>query len=168
MGDTPIIVFGHSYVKRLKYYVKDNNLGLFKEVGNVKFWGFSGAHVPRLIEKADQFEHVLKDSHVILQIGGNDLNSDRVNPETLAEEILNLARRLINQKGVHSVCIGQLLYRSQSRGSRFILRRRYNIMVDILNKKLQFYVNFSQELHSGHIEECYKTGKAIWTKTGPI
>ena len=65
MGDTPIIVFGHSYVKRLKYYVKDNNLGLFKEVGNVKFWGFSGAHVPTLIEKADQFEHVLKDSPVM-------------------------------------------------------------------------------------------------------
>ena len=158
MGDTPIIVFGHSYVKRLKYYVKDNNLGLFKEVGNVKFWGFSGAHVPRLIEKADQFEHVLKDCHVILQIGGNDLNSDRVNPETLAEEILNLARRLINQKGVHSVCIGQLLYRSQSRGSRFILRRRYNIMVDILNKKLQFLCEFFPRItfwsHRRMLQNC--------------
>ena len=113
MEDKQIIVFGHSHVKRLKYYVKDNKLDLFKKVGNVIFREFSGTHEPRLIENADQVEHVLKDNHVILQIGENDLNSDGVNQETIAKEILNLAQRLNTQKGVHSVCIGQPLYRSQ-------------------------------------------------------
>ena len=48
---------------------------------------------------------------MILQIGGNDLNSPHLQPVPLAREIVNFARELVNEGGVISVTVCQLLYR---------------------------------------------------------
>lgn len=140
-----LFVFGHSFVRRLDKYVRNRIPGGFSDLGEVSLRGFSGANVHRIMAETvddNSLYLTLRDSHVLLQIGGNDLNSDGVSPVQLAREILNVARRLINEKRVRSVCICQLLYRRQSSASRFVLRRDYNRLVDEVNRELKFLCSF--------------------------
>ena len=56
----------------------------------------------------------LRGSSVIIQIRGNHLNTETVQPVQLACQIINLGRALVNEQGVHSVTICKLLYWTQS------------------------------------------------------
>ena len=65
-----------------------------------------------------------------------------MHPVELANEILNLAHRLMSEKGVKTVHVFQLLYRRRAVSSRFILRAGYNSLVDRVNRELEFLCQF--------------------------
>ena len=85
-------------------------------------------------------------SSVILQIGGNDLNSPHVQSVALAMEIITFARELVNERSVASITICQLLHIRQSLSSRHILRLSYNLLVDEVNRELSFLCTFFPKL----------------------
>ena len=60
----------------------------------------------------------------------------------MARDIVKFARKLISQNGAMAVTIGQLMYKSQSKSSRFILREGYNSIVNEVNKELTFLCSF--------------------------
>ena len=70
--------------------------GGLRDLGEVHLVGIPGANVPRIWDnvRLNPILTNLQNSFVILQIGGNDLDAINVHPVELANEILNLARRL--------------------------------------------------------------------------
>ena len=123
-----VFVLGHSYVLRLNNYVNTNVNGGLGDLGDVHLEGIPGANVPRIWDnvRLNPILTNLHNSFVILQIGGNDLDAINVHPVELANEILNLARRLMSENGVKTVHVCQLLYRRQAVSSRFFLGAGYN------------------------------------------
>ena len=64
----------------------------------------------------------------------------------MARDIVKFARKLFSQNGAMSVTFGQLMYRSQSKSSRLILREGYSSIVTEVNKKLTYVCSFSPVL----------------------
>ena len=139
-----VFVSGHSYVSRLNNYVNTNMNGGLGDLGDVHLVGIPGANVPRIWDnvRLNPILTYLHNYFVILQIGGNDLDAINVHPVEQANEILNLARRLMSEKVVKTVHVCQLLYRRRAVSSRFILRAGYNSLVDRVNRELEFLCQF--------------------------
>ena len=138
-----VMVKGHSFVNRLQSYVHIHKPHTFSGINSkVELLGRSGAHLRHMEAKLNSDSTKFKDSYVVLQIGGNDLNSDEVVPRQLAREIVNLARKLVNDMGIRYVTICQLLYRKQTIAARFVLRQNYNLLVKQVNLELDFLCTF--------------------------
>ena len=133
-------------MRRLEQYIFSDNKSFNLEDFNVVMKGFSGAHMSTLQYFAQSHSEDLLGSSVILQIGGNDLNSPHVEPVQLAREIVNFSRNLVNNKGMISVTVLKLFYRVQSVSSRFVLTQHYNLLVDQVNKELEFLCEFFPKL----------------------
>ena len=145
-----VYVLGHSFIKRLGYHARryspDGSLNLNDNYAvQPKLLGWSGATVNRLRTNISHLS--LRSSSVIIQIGGNDLNSEAVQPVQLARQIINLGRDLVNEQGVHSVTICKLLYRTQAIFSRFLLRSNYNNLVDNVNSEIDLLCSFFPKLN---------------------
>ena len=111
-----VYVLGHSFIRRLHRYVlsESGHRSFRLNDFDINMKGFSGANISRLRQYTATWRQIgLTGSSVILQIGGNDLNSPYVQP---------FARELVNERGVTvaSITICQLLHRRQSLLSRHI------------------------------------------------
>lgn len=142
---TKVMLCGHSFVSRLRLYVERNRMIGFSELNcDTHMVGVSGANVAKLRDQVQLMN--LKQGHVILQIGGNDLNNDNVKPRDLASDIIQLARMLVREKGAESVTICQLLFRKYKRGARYPLRDNYNELVMQVNRELKWVAEFFPKL----------------------
>ena len=140
-----VYVLGHSFIRRLHRYVlsESGHRSFRLNDFDIIMKGFSGANISRLRQYTATGRQIgLTGSSVILQIGVSDLNSPYVQPVALAREIITFARELVNERGVASITICQLLHRRQSLLSRHILRLNYNILVDEVNRELSFLCTF--------------------------
>ena len=117
-----IQIFGHSYVRRLKDYIKQSDNLTFslnlQQPTLVQYSGFPGASVDRLQQNLDVIQD-FQPNLVILIIGTNDLCSPTTTPEQLAADIAKLANNIICI-GVSRVLVLPILYRQSSqRPSRY-------------------------------------------------
>jgi len=80
--------------------------------------------------------HEIKPSLVLLQIGGNDLDSNQfhIRQYKLASHIFSLSQWIVNGHSVPRVGVMQLLYRNKT---RVVNVADYNKAVDSVNTKLQ-------------------------------
>ena len=111
-----VLVFGHSFVKRLNRSLIKNrgsyhNLGLNYEFAEVHWLGVGGLSVKNA--RAEQLivvEHIRPDV-VYVELGTVDLSDDELGPEEVASALHELALDML-ALDVKRVIIGQVLFRS--------------------------------------------------------
>ena len=138
---TKIQIFGHSFVRRLKCFIRDNsdyNFNLNRD-GHplVQYSGFPGATVTKLYNKV---EHIVDFSPdlLFLVVGTNDVYDVSVSTEDVANSIFNLAEVIHRQSKTQRIVIVQVLHRHPpSVAVRYPVDVDfYNNRVDQLNKRL--------------------------------
>ena len=119
-GDTiSVLIWGHSFVRRLEHFCLENealhNMSLTPETHLMFFKSRSGAKATHA--RSDFKVAVQVDADmVILDIGTNDLDSQRLPPAELAKEVFNIAKTLLDTCGdVKVVIILEVLFRSVTR-----------------------------------------------------
>jgi len=96
--------FGHSYVRRLKNFIKDAddldfNLNL-REPALIQYSGFSGATVFKLRRELSAISDFEPD-FVFLLVGTNDLTKPDISPLQVSSAICDLVDTLLFVKGCH-------------------------------------------------------------------
>lgn len=136
-----IQVFGHSFVRRLKSYIKSSSDASFhfNLEGHplVQYSGYPGAIVDRLMTKLEHISDFAPDI-VLLVVGSNDIYDCFVDPEDVAAKIMNLASSIHIQCRVQIVIVAQITHRCPP---SVTIRYRvdtsiYNGRVDTLNRSL--------------------------------
>ena len=132
-----MLILGHSFVKRLKNYLKCNKIKMHVQNNYVQLIGFGGVTVLTLRERLTNvnFEN---HSKVILQIGGNDLCS--TSADEVVRSILDFASYLIDC-GIDKVVVCTLFYRGKKAEKWMIPKYRsyieYNQAVDYVSNSLK-------------------------------
>lgn len=147
-----IQIFGHSYVKRLKHFLRDHvhlrfNLNLDSSP-LVQYSGYSGAIVDTLCSNLIDVQDFFPDI-VVLLIGTNDLCRPYVTPVSLTNSILDLVNRLLFMCHVKRVVVCQILHRQPSHTSRYQVNTEwFNNKVDETNHMFSSQI---RALHHDHI-----------------
>ncbi|KAK6196336.1 hypothetical protein SNE40_001579 [Patella caerulea] len=139
-----VLVFGHSYVRRLENFCAENylqwlNVGLDGTEIQVDFHGIGGGTVcngAKSIKNHSQTS-ILNSNYydcVFLQIGGNDLSSKNksTDPCKLAKDIFHFSNYLFYSFNVKHIIIGQLLSRS-----KLNCPTGYNDKIHVVNNKIR-------------------------------
>ena len=135
-----IAIAGHSFVRHLKYFMDNDEdllnrynqgFNLYREGVETEFIFRSGCNV-------SQFESLLKPQitkvmpHlIILEIGSNDLTRTQVNATSLALEVLNLSKALV-QSVTKFVLVSGITHRKVTKSSVDV--ETYNARVDLYNQ----------------------------------
>lgn len=129
--DGRALVLGHSFVKRLRRVVSS---GKKKVRGHdVEFWGFSGATVPLLMQKASGW-YLSKFCIVYVELGTNDLCGWR-SAEAVVQDLLDMVH-LLQERGAAKVVLGEILFRGKMRAGGPPLEI-FKTNVTFVNAKLQ-------------------------------
>ena len=162
-----IQIFGHSYVKRLKNFLRDHtqlrfNLNL-NSYPLVQYSGYPGAVVDTLRSNLTDVIDFSPDI-VILLIGTNDLYWPEVTPTSLTSAILDLADSCIYMCNVKKVVVCQILHRQPSDTCKYRVNTEwFNGRVDATNQMLSSRI---QSLHHDHV--IFWRLKGFWSPTAQL
>ena len=110
-----IQLFGHSFVRRLRDFISDNDTASFTWDLHgpplIQYSGFPGANVDRLRSKLDYVEDFEPDI-VFLFIGTNDLYRTSSSPSSVAQDIINLVGKLL-ELGINKVIVVSITHRCE-------------------------------------------------------
>ena len=118
------LIVGDSYIWRLLKYIDEESekdvlgkidrlLNIYREDLNIEFKGKSGGNYKDLREISLKAAMEEKFEVLILMIGGNDLDSGKISPEKLAEEVMEFGQSLIEAELVKYVVITQVVPRDK-------------------------------------------------------
>ena len=142
-----VMTIGHSYIRRLMQFCKQNNLqvnfnipwinGIMFGKGGARLENIQQGDVNRLIEMNSS-------EVVLLQIGGNDIDSNLFN--YIKRFIVRLEKFLrdLMDKGVKQIVLMKLFHRDRCRVSPATYRARralLNLAFKLLTKKAEFQQN---------------------------
>ena len=154
---TKLLFLGHSFVRRASQHlssINQTNLYLPLPTHEVLFQFRGGAHIPDISQLFRQSAGFNPDI-VVIDIGTNDLFNNTSTPShTLALQLYNLAKHLVNHHGVRHVIILEVLPRTtwgrygapKSFSSRVC---RFNAMVKSLVSKSNHSTPVSFWFHKG-------------------
>ncbi|XP_069136651.1 uncharacterized protein [Argopecten irradians] len=134
-----VLIMGHSFVRRLEGQMSGSwyNLGFDESLMAIHCCGRGGGKVGHLLQ-SDMSRALARHrpAVVVLQIGGNDLDSPLCEDLSgrLARDIFSIASWMVSGFGVASVCVMQLMYRSKTRHAPV---DNYNSAVDVVNANLR-------------------------------
>ena len=133
---TCVLVFGHSFVRRLNEFLVTrfgayHNFNLFYNYSDVYTFGVGGMTTSDALSRYIGVVAEFNPQVVFIQLGTNDLDSHRNSIRSIARNMAELCRRL-QRAGVRRILIGQVLPR-QSHGSRV---HDFNTRVVSLNLEL--------------------------------
>ena len=113
MAAPRVLVFGHSFVRRLKEFVERYSHDLSLDFGvpsiNVFWHGIGGRTVRKIVSFDLHVVESFKPDIVILQLGTNDLTT--LQATTVGSELEDLVRLLHDNFGVKIVCVCQTIKR---------------------------------------------------------
>ena len=129
---TNILVFGHSYVRRLHETLTTrfgpyHNLDLYFNYADVTMYGVGGMTTPLALSDHLQVVEELRPRIVFVQLGSNDLNIN-IPIRQIAANLLEICRRMVNL-GVRRIVLGQVLPRVS--GGRSFNRRVIRLNIEI-------------------------------------
>jgi len=146
-----VLIAGSSHVRRLNDYVEARQA--FKNFDlhniNVEFYGIGGGRVMNS-GHTSQINSKIQSSqpdHVVLHIGGNDLDVIQVNEQYCEELVLKLvllAETFISRHRLQSVTICELLPRQKT---RHITVEKYNYFKKITNKFIKKELVAKSKIH---------------------
>ena len=144
-----VLILGHSFVKRADRYLDTQNIinfNMLTPYHTVSLLGKGGAHaldIMHLFHQRTSTPHL-----VVIDVGTNDLTNSRIPTHTLALQVYNMAKLLVNNYGVLHVVILEVLPRTSwgrhgappSFNSRVA---RYNAMIkSLVFQNKEFPVSF--------------------------
>lgn len=110
-----VIIFGHSFVKRLKFFIQSqdeyDNLGLSPLSYNVACLGAGGLKLSDRRRMHAKDRSLQNSDLVILELGSNDLCDPNYHPEDFARHLIAHAKYLTTGLGVRTVVICQIIKR---------------------------------------------------------
>ena len=147
------LLMGSSHIEKLRRFLTENNPLRLSHDSPVHFHGISGGRILRS-DHAQSFETEVgrrRPSRVIIQIGGNDLDSKDLKGDLdidhivlVISKIVALARHFINRYHVNHVIVCQFLFREIT---RHVQVETYNLMVVEANKMLKEMLKSDQQIH---------------------
>ena len=112
---TKILIEGHSFIKRLKIFIRDTRpqfsyaLNLRPAEFMIQYSGVSGGTIDKLWNDSsvqDYEPHIL-----IIQCGSNDLCKSTSSPEDVCSSLINYCEHLLNSTTIKHIVILQILQR---------------------------------------------------------
>ena len=150
------LLMGSSHIEKLRLFLSESNPLQLSGESEVHFHGILGGRILRS-DHVKSFETEVgrtKPSRIIIQIGGNDLDSvdikcdsDNVDIDHIVlvlTKIVALARLFITRFHVEHVAVCQFLFRDKT---RHINVKLYNSMVVEANRMLKDMLKFDQQIH---------------------
>lgn len=142
MEVTRVLIVGHSYISRLNGLLNQdlnfpNDFNLIQ--CDIKLYGVSGAHVTDFQNdrKFWGFMDWFQPHIVILQVGGNDLCSHNLRPETLACQLVDLLKIILEFSSVRVGFICELFKRNKP---RYVTEQEYSRRRVIVNDMLPILI----------------------------
>ena len=135
---TKVVLLGHSFIKRLDRFMRENaedaNLRLHTDKFEVIIRARGGLRVPLLAcALSRELDFEASNGLVFLQIGGNDIKNN-CNISSIISAITSVAEYLIHTKDVRRVIIGQLFRRRPT-----VVGPMYNSHVININKGIEVW-----------------------------
>ena len=166
LTNEPICVWfwGHSFIRRLQdfcisHYDDRGNMGLVPESHLIFYKYRSGGMITdakpdlKIIKQVDA-------ELVFLDIGSNDLDSQRVSPQKLAHEVMDIAQLILNTyKEVRMVVICEILFRSNN-GKYPLHNKDFVQQAHIYNNMVKILI--------GQLPEREQFGIRIWHHRGLV
>lgn len=157
-----IQVFGHSFVTRLRNFIKYNadvnySLNLRQSDYMIQYSGFPGASVETLLAKLE----VVSDFHpdvVFLLIGTNDLYSQTA--ADTANKIIKLVNILETDLKIRYVCVGQITPRAEPKQPT-----RYPVNIETFNNKVHMLNKLLYDRLHGQQSACLWRMRGFWSST---
>ena len=137
-GHTTAVVIGHSFPRRLAFYIKQKGLDNFQLPSShfsINVFGIGGLLISSLVSKQFNFVAQYAPQLVIMDIGTNDLSSPSSNPSTLANQVYSSAQVLCADYGLQQVVLLPILHRHVHIG-RYPCRGDFNTKADEYNNIL--------------------------------
>lgn len=164
-----VLIIGSSHVRRLEQFLRAKDLaGLNLPDVFVKFYGISGALLSNQAH-LDRFESYIRNFRptiVYVQLGGNDLDSDK-SDNPLAEEVglrlINILRMWQRRYGIGYVVMGQLLCRNST---RHVPAELYNSLVSETNRTLQAELSAVNDVIYWKLKGCKHSQANILSSDG--
>ncbi|CAG2213335.1 unnamed protein product [Mytilus edulis] len=170
--DKRAVVFGHSFIRRLNDFVLCNkhngwsNLSLDERDILVNLFGSGGGTVrqgPKCMFQPCLLKVIADDKPdvVFLQVGGNDIKHDSVDPKLLARDITSFAEFIIDGYDVKHVIVGQLL-------QRFNANRPYNYneIVNEVNTHVKLIIKNIDKLSFWHHRGMWSDSESLIANDG--
>ena len=113
-----VLYYGHSYVSHFQDYVATlpyymANFGMSLTEACVHYKGLSGATVGRLSKKSNLNKiNKMQAEIIVLEVGTNDLADVEVTPGDLCDQVIDLARELLDCRA-REVIVSQVLLRGK-------------------------------------------------------
>ena len=123
------IIIGHSFVKHAQRYMLESRTSMLKlkQFSHVYFHGIGGLK----IHKIEQELHMISDldcKMCVLDLGSNDLCQDSKDVYEAANELFNIACKIVNQYGVKVIIMQQFNRKRRSNPNVF------NIKISVFNR----------------------------------
>ena len=149
-----VLVWGHSYVRRLQEYCEQqqdtHNLGLSFDKHSIFFKARGGGksiHAKLDFKVIDQVGADM----VVLDIGTNDLDSERVSPNVLAREVFDAASTIqYMYPQVKRIVILEVLFRTPN-GTFPLHNRNFFLAAHQYNNKVKILVNSQPDRQNAKI-----------------
>jgi lysophospholipase L1-like esterase len=150
-----MLCIGSSHIRRFSEFINpgrpSHEVFDIQGLPQVHFHGISGARVgnPRHLREFSSVVRNLKPAHLIVHLGGNDLDSVQNNIEATIYGLLAFTSQLTNQHNLRSVTIIRLMLRQRT---RYTSVAAYNARVIDANVLLK--------------EQCRSSGMIYWRLKG--
>lgn len=139
MANQKVLLLGHSFVRRFKEYLQDNEVSVNLKDVDLHIHGRGGRTVPQVTRHDLHIVETVRPSIIILELGTNDLSNS--SPERVAHHIRCLVATLLRKPSVKLVLINQVIHRRQ--------QMNFNNKVDRLNSLLQRELPDNYRRHKG-------------------
>lgn len=159
------LLIGSSHIERLRIFLPEDNPFQLSDNALVHFHGISGGRILRSdhVQSYETEVRRIRPSRIIMQIGGNDLDSKEVKGESgvpdldhvvlVISKIAALARLFISRYHVNNVIVCQFLFRETT---RHVEVDRYNLMVLEANRLLKEMLKSDRQVHYWNLKGLKK------------
>lgn len=159
------LLMGSSHIERLRTFLPENNPFQLSDNSDIHFHGISGGKILRSdhVQSYEAEVGRIRPSRIIMQIGGNDLDSKDVKgvsgvPDLdhivlVVSKIVAIARLFITRYHVNNVIVCQFLFRETT---RHVEVDTYNLMVLEANKLLKEMLRSDGQVHYWNLKGLKK------------
>ena len=126
------LVLGHSFIKRLRRWMRSNGRSMSTRKHDVHLYGVGGRTIAKTYYNDLKVVRRKRPDVVFLQVGGNDISKDS-SPTLILVKMKRLVSVLLEKYHVSTVIVGSVFCRRKPRG---LSRRAYDRKKQKINKFL--------------------------------
>lgn len=156
-----VMIWGHSFVRRLQQFIQldpgRSNLSLTTDK-HLVFIRYRGGGRTIHAKWDYHFIRELQAEIVLIDIGTNDIDSQHVSPDVVAQQVFNIAKTLIYFYNVKRVILMEVLFRSESGDFRPLHNKNFVSDAHQYNNKIKILINSQPQRDSAPIVYLHHRG----------